>query len=514
MAMLDAVLAVEDPKRFFSRAFKEKRWDGLVRLNDGRRFPAGLTDRVVECLNDQDVDVSVVDMAETKALDLSRIDAEFLGGVGPNQDQDLWDHQVEAALALLALPRGTVKLPTGSGKTELMALMARFLWEERGWRTLIVLPRKGLARQTVERFNRLYDGDIEVGQCGDGKREVGTVTVGTAQTLIKFMPSQRRSRKTKRTVMIPPDPVLRKMIRDYEVLILDESHHASSESWYTISMQSGALRRYGLSGTPIQHKELADLRMIGATGDIAYSVAPTKLITLGISAAPKICIIASENASGPALPTKTEWRTIEGRYQAVQRPLAYPDAYRLGVVENEYHNESVMRAVAWFVDNGKRTLMLCRSKAHWGLLNMLLDDAGVEYLAVWGDTDTDERERAKKLLNKGKIKVVLATTIFDEGEDVPGIDAMVLAEGVKAHTNAIQRIGRGMRAKKGVNEVWVADFAPTCHGKLVDHATDRAGAYASEGYDVRVLEEWPKSGEEADGELLPFKDWDLTLPEG
>ncbi len=511
MEVLEDNLTCLDPKRFFNHAFRQKRWDGKVRLYDGNKFPAGLTDRVIAALNEDGHDVNVVRKQEKTVLDTDRIDKTFFTNLGPKQDQPLWEHQVEAVRQLLAYASGIVKIPTGGGKTACQALIARFLWEERGWRTLLVVPRKGLARQTAAMFNRLYDGDLEVGQCGDGVREVGVITVGTAQTLIKFMPQRRRNRKTKQIQIIPPDPALRQMVYEYEVLILDETHHASSETWYTIAMQSNALRRYGFSGTPLKKQEIADMRMTGATGPVVYTVHPKTLIALGIAAKPKVCIVASENASGPMLPSETTWKTIRGRCRRVEKPLPYAEAYRLGVVENERHNGAVIRAVVWLVDHGKRTLVLCRHKEHWRTLNVLLEETGVEYLAIWGATETDERDRAKDLLDKGKIDVVLATTILDEGEDVPGIDAIVLAEGVKVQTNAIQRIGRGMRGKKGrLNEVWVVDFAPTCHPTLVNHAADRASAYDAEGHEVVVLDTWPKPGEEPDGELLPFKEWDLT----
>jgi superfamily II DNA or RNA helicase len=509
--VLEENLSVLDPKRFFNTAFIEERWDGRIHIHEDRKFPAGLTDRVVAALNEDGHDVSVVCVEEKAGLDLDRIDKTYFGKFGPQHNFDLWDHQVEACRQLLAYSRGIVKIPTGGGKTAAEALIARFLWEERGWRTLVIVPRKGLARQAVKMFNDLYDGDIEVGQCGDGKREVGIVTVGTAQTLIKFMAQRRRNRKTKQMQIIPPDPVLRKMVREYEVLILDETHHASSETWYNIAMQSRAIRRYGFSGTPLKKRELADLRMIGATGEVMYTVYPRTLIELGIAARPKVCIVASVNASGLPLPTYTDWTNIGGRRRGIQRQLPYEEAYRIGVVENETHNHAVIKAVEWLVDHKKRTLVLCRHKAHWQRLHERLEETGIEYLAIWGATETDERDRAKALLDKGKISVVLATTILDEGEDIPGLDALVLAEGVKVQTNAIQRVGRGMRGKKGrLNEVWVVDFAPTCHPKLVDHAADRASAYDAEGYEVVVLEDWPKKGEEPDGELLPFKEWDLT----
>ncbi|KKM20127.1 hypothetical protein LCGC14_1648660 [marine sediment metagenome] len=325
------------------------------------------------------------------------------------------------------------------------------------------------------------------------------------------MPQKRKVRGKGYTRVIPPDPILRKLVLESEVLMLDETHHASSESWYTIAMYSGSIRRYGLSGTPLKAEEIADLRMVGATGEIVYEVAPAVLIDLGLAAKPKVVMVVSDKASGPALPCEVAYRTIKGRTRQIRKPLPYDAAYHQGVVENAHHNRAVIRATEWLVDHGRQTLILCRLKAHWRTLRDMLEAEGIEYMAVWGDTATEERDRAKELLNEGKINVCLATTIFDEGEDMPGIEAIVLAEGVKAQTNVLQRIGRGMRKKGGTNEVWVVDFCPTCHEKLSDHAADRVAAYASEGYEVCIVEEWPSMNDEAadlEGELLPFKEED------
>ena len=94
--------------------------------------------------------------------------------------------------------------------------------------------------------------------------------------------------------------------------------------------------------------------------------------------------------------------------------------------------------------------------------------------------------------------------------DVPAIQAISLAEGVQATTNVLQRIGRGMRPKDGGrNEVLVADFVPTCWPKGWEHAESRAATYEAEGYEVRVVESWPKFSDKGDHpDLLPFKEWE------
>ena len=497
---MENCLAVLDPKRYYSRAFREKRWDGIIRMYRGNSFPAGLVDRVVEYITTEGKTVSVIGKDDKFHIDTARFGRDYLPGI------TLWEHQYEACLTMLNSKRGIIKSPTGSGKTEIIAAVAYYLWEERSWRSLIIVPKKGILTQTVKRIQR-YFPDLEVGQFGDGKKIPGTINVATAQTLIGFRPRKHKKRR------LDADPILKALVKECEILLIDETHHASASTWYEIAMASKALRRYGLSGTPLKGNEIADMRMIGATGSIIFSVDAKKLIGKGLAAKPRIAMVMSSNASGKELPY--EYREIvnprTGSVRYGKKELPYKEAYDTGIVENEAHNKAVLQATEWLVDNKKQTVIICRRKAQYKLLMGLLDESGLQFRAVWGDTETPERDDAKRLLDEGVIDVLLATTVFDEGEDLNRIEGLVLAEGVKANTNTIQRIGRGMRKKKGgrVNEVWVVDFVPTCHPRLQEHAYKRAQAYESEGYDVQIVTDWPEYGD-ANVDLtnmLPFNNW-------
>ena len=516
VSYLEECLTVKDPKARYNRAYKEHRWDGKVKLFKGRQFPAGLTDHVIEHFNKDDEDVTVVGKEEKVPIDTSRFDKTYLGGVGPDRDKDLIEEQCEAILAMLDNRRGVIKSPTGSGKTELMAAVARYLWEERGWRSIIVTSKKGIAKQTALRLQEYYGDDITVGQCGDGEKTIGTVTSCTAQTLIGFLPRKRKKKVGNRKIeiTIPGDPELRKMVESYEVLFLDEAHHASAATWYSIAMHSGALRRFGLSGTPLKNSAIADMKLMGATGPIIYEVSADVLIEIGFVSRPKIIAVMSENASGPEL--EVEWEIYThprtGQEYPRRREKPYKEAYPLAIVSNEHHNKSVVRAAEWLCFHGRKTMVMCRRREHFKVLaEMLGDSKHIPFFeAVWGSTGTEDRDTVKANFESyDGGAVMLATTIFDEGENIPAVGAIVLAEGVKVSTSALQRIGRGMRKKAGSNDLWVVDFIPTSHTRLGEHGLDRVKAYESEGYEVHLLEDWPKFGDnKLHEDLLPFLAWD------
>lgn len=515
--VLDACLTVPHPKPWVSRAFREKRWDGRIRLFRGSRFPAGLTPRVVEHLQEMGRDVFVSGFEEKLRHDWSRIEADYLPRSG--KFRELWPHQLDAVHAALAARCGIVKSPTGSGKSEMIAVIARALFEEFAWNTLILVPKKGLMHQTVERLQRYYQDDLRVGWMGDGERVEGDVVVATAQTMQGWK-LRKVGRKTR-----PADPLLRGIVRNFQVIIGDEVHRASSTTWFDLFMHSGAHRRYGFSATPLKADELSDLRMIGATGPILYSCDTTKLIDAGLAARPKIAMVMSEAATGPDRTEKVarlaREATIERRVargQRVRTPEAvkpepqdvYRSAYRVGVAENRRHNAAVIQAVQWLVEQGRKPLVMCRYRAHWEDLRERLEETGISFLAIWGASDKGDRDLAKKSYGAGTTRVVLATGIWEEGEDIPGVDAIVLAEGVKSVTNALQRIGRGMR--RDTKDVWVVDFVPTSHPTLRKHAVARAESYEQEGYEVVLVEKWPEPNKfDVGDDLLPFKRWKRAI---
>jgi superfamily II DNA or RNA helicase len=486
------------PGHEYAPSFQSGHWDGYVRLYRNRRFPAGATNRVRKWFLARGAKPTI-ETCDNPHPSAKVVGKNYLPERG--RFKGLWPHQLEAIHTMIKHDRGISQVPTGGGKTECMVAVAKFFHNTLGWKTLIVTSRRGLARQTAERF-RTYLGDkLRIGQCGDGKRETEDcdVVCATAATLMQFRSHKTRRGKRvhgKASRMAPGDPRLAKVLNTFMVLILDECHHSASSSWYDIAMASKAKRRYGMSGTPLRSSKLNDLRVIGATGPIIYRMRTQTLISAGLAARPLIAMVMSPNASGPRLP-RTVTRT--GVWE-----MPYADAYEMGIANNRHHNAAVIRAVQWIHDKGRQILILCRRKTQWTTLCALLEATGIRYHAVWGATTTDERTYAKRMMRERKLPVVLASTVWDEGEDLYSVDALVLAEGVQVKTSVLQRIGRGMR--EGNRDLWVVDFAPTNHATLLKHSVRRAVAYEKEGHPVYLVENWPPL------DAFDFDEWPHLLP--
>ena len=80
----------------------------------------------------------------------------------------------------------------------------------------------------------------------------------------------------------------------------------------------------------------------------------------------------------------------------------------------------------------------------------------IEFLS--GDDNALKRNAVLEAVRNKQCKILLGTTIFDEGLDLPAADCLILAGAGKSSTRALQRIGRVLRKHPGKQRAYVYDF--------------------------------------------------------
>ena len=82
-------------------------------------------------------------------------------------------------------------------------------------------------------------------------------------------------------------------------------------------------------------------------------------------------------------------------------------------------------------------------------------------------------------MKSGEIDVLIASKIFDQGVDIPQLDALILAGSGKSSGRALQRIGRVIRKNEGKVRAIVVDFYDNAK-YLRDHSEVRKKVYETE----------------------------------
>jgi superfamily II DNA or RNA helicase len=232
---------------------------------------------------------------------------------------------------------------------------------------------------------------------------------------------------------------------------------------------------------------------------VIYQACEQAIIDRGDAKLPKVVFIASSGVSGPPCDDASLVYDYEAAYKAAYSDPESKNARR--------HNRAVVRVVQWFLSRKRRPLVLCRRVAHMRWLYRRLRKAGLTVAVSHGGVPTPMRESRYKAFSEGRYDVLLATSVMTEGEDVPAIDAIVAAEGVKSTVDALQKLGRGKRVlKDGPDDLWYVDVIPVGNPIPERHGRERLSIFTRHGYDVRVLSEWP-AGDDVPPDLLPFEDW-------
>ncbi|MEO6628762.1 MAG: DUF3427 domain-containing protein, partial [Aquihabitans sp.] len=108
-----------------------------------------------------------------------------------------------------------------------------------------------------------------------------------------------------------------------------------------------------------------------------------------------------------------------------------------------------------------RCLAFCVSVEHARYMARVLNDHGVDAVAVWGDSPEADRRAALQDLAAGRVRVVCSVDLFNEGVDVPTVDTVLMLRPTESPTLFLQQLGRGLRLAKGKTFCTVLDFVGT-----------------------------------------------------
>lgn len=243
-----------------------------------------------------------------------------------------------------------------------------------------------------------------------------------------------------------------------ENTLVHNCHNIPAKTIFDIAAQSkNAYYRFGVSATPWRDDD-CDL-LIEAALNIRK---------------PQLTINASQLiAKGKLTPCTINFIELKN---SIKWQGSYNKTYEMAIVDNEERNKKIIDIGFDRFNKGKTQLVLIKKIRHGQkLLNrfknkipyeeILHYDAendkwitvgNVEFLS--GEDDLIKRNAVLQAVKNGFCKILIASTIADEGLDLPCLDCLILAGSGKSSTRAFQRIGRVLRLYPGKTEAMVYDF--------------------------------------------------------
>jgi len=248
-----------------------------------------------------------------------------------------------------------------------------------------------------------------------------------------------------------------------ECFIIDEGHHAQADTYYDFAKKCKNTQfRYAASATAFTGGKGTEMMVRASTGPLIMRMHQSELIRKKISAKPTIHMIHYDSL----LQWGKDWMEIE----------------RIGIIENGFRNQILGKIATACFKSSLATLILVEKIAHGRTISKLLErELGTSRLHdfIYGETPDFLREKAVDLFKRKKLPILIASRIFNEGVDIPEIDALIIGAGGLSEVSTVQRVGRALRMNdSGVVKIF--DFFDDSHRILKGHSKERLKIYRKE----------------------------------
>jgi superfamily II DNA or RNA helicase len=317
-------------------------------------------------------------------------------------------YQAQARDAFLAEERGVIVAPCGAGKTTIGVLAIASVATP----ALVLVHTLDLAKQWVERVKQQLV-DCDVGLVGDGKREDEgkRVVVATIQTLSSWSWLERWEWSQR-----------------FGLVLLDEAHHAPARTFAEVVASMPGRLRLGLTATPTRADGLTDF-LHWSFGPVVYTIDQGSLEAGGATLRPMITWV------------QTGWKpktNADDWTHLVDEMAAEPK-----------RNALIVQVVRERAAQGRKVLVLADRVEHCAELATALEGRGLRAAALVGRVSPKKRDELLGKARLGELDAIVATSLADEGLDVPILDTVVLCSPSKNLPRVQQRVGRICRPSPG-----------------------------------------------------------------
>jgi superfamily II DNA or RNA helicase len=329
------------------------------------------------------------------------------------------EHQTDAlaALARLRAEGKTIAIlehATGAGKTVTAIVDARRM----GGRTLWLVHRRNLVSQTLCEFQTHWP-EVETGCYIGDKHEPDADNVvaaiqSVAEHLDEFSP------------------------KEFTYIVIDEAHHAAADIYRRVLEYFQPQFILGLTATA----ERADGQdLLELFRDCAHRLTLQDAIERG-ELVPIRCVRVKTNVDL----SRVRYNQIQYNRRDIEEAIVIPARDRL-IVETYCQHVPNRKAVAFAVN-----------VRHGEALAEEFCRAGIPARSVSGQMPNRDREEHLRSFHEGRLRVLCACDLLNEGWDCPDVEALLMARPTLSRVVYLQQLGRGTRKAPGKECLVVFDF--------------------------------------------------------
>ncbi|GHO50947.1 DEAD/DEAH box helicase [Ktedonospora formicarum] len=316
--------------------------------------------------------------------------------------------------------KALVVLPTGCGKTIVFTETARRLKVK----TLVIAHRQELLQQAADKF-RLVDPTAVIGQIGAGRHEWGApITVASIQTISR------------------PEHLKNLKQCGYQLVIIDESHHAATDAYKTVLHALSDAFVLGVTATP---DRLDKQRIESLFGEPVFSTTIIEMVEQGYLCDLRAIAIRTVTSLDAVRTQGGDFKTRELE-EAVDTP------------------ERNLRIVHAYQEHGKDRQAICFAVTieHAEHLAQAFQAEGIRSAVVSGETPPEVRKRTLQAYARDELQALCNVSVLTEGYDHSATSCVIMARPTKSRALYVQSIGRGARLAPGKRDCVIIDVTDNC----------------------------------------------------
>ena len=458
----------------FVPAYRNRIWDGKIRLYSLQtsQLYLGLLDYIKQFCESRDYTCEYENNLDTEDEYSVYHAKKFIEQINPHargEPIEVREHQINAFVHAMQKRRALLLSPTASGKSLIIYLIFRQLWQYQELKGLVIVPTTSLVEQLFSDFGDYNDGSMEehihrIYQ-GKDKNTDKPLTISTWQSLYK-MPKE--------------------YFEQFDYVIGDEAHNFKAQSLTSILTScTNAKYRIGLTGT-LDGTKTHKLVLEGLFGSVKKVITTKELIDKDQLSNFEIKCLVLKHTDEECLFVKDKTYAEEIQY----------------LISHETRNKFIKNLT---VSLGKNTLVLYQMVDKHGkiLYDMIKDTEKIgnrKVFFIHGGVDTTDREDIRKIMEIEQDAIIVASFgTFSTGINIRNLHNIIFAMPTKSSIRTLQSIGRGLRQNDGKEIATLYDISDDLRYKkhmnyTLKHFVERTKIYNEEKFPFKIYKIGLKDG--------------------
>lgn len=327
---------------------------------------------------------------------------------------EMREKQIDRALLLSS---------TGTGKSLASAFMLR---EMKAKKALFIVHREQIAKQTLKSFKRVFGTSKTYGLLSGNSREFG------AEYLFATMQMM-----SKDEILFYYTP------EEFDVIILDECHHAGAESYQKIMRYFKPKFWLGMTASPDTNQY--DIYSI-FNHHIAYEIRLQQALEEDLLCPFHYFGITDLEINGEVFDDSAGVKNFSNLISDARVDYVIEKANYYG-----------------FSGDRVKGLIFCSRKDEAKELSKKFNERGLRTEVLTGEDNQERRENVIARLTDdeemdNQLDYIFTVDIFNEGVDIPEINQVIMLRPTQSPVVFVQQLGRGLRKCEGKEYVVVLDF--------------------------------------------------------